>query len=1516
MLTVRRCIAGTVGASLSTVLSLALSTILLAALLAPGMSLAQASRPPTLNSLAGWTLSAMGDSVVGNLVSTSPGSFTGQLQPVNLPPQLRPTVAGFRTGNQGPYTVALIYPSRNLTSFIASLKGTAADDISFSSLVVLMTPPALVRTQLQVPARVGTVVIPVIAGTTRTPAAATSIFSAVTVANNSARTLQLAGANLASLQISGTIDARMLSGTVPPGSQMETDVINAIDLSMALGGNLGLAGRKPAFLTLGNSAMLIKGVSGKLSSGITTSATVNVGGGLQFGAITINYDPVKQVLSIQSTGAGPAGSGLNLPVSNASITQLAFSASIDEQTASKDQFGLVGKYSVANSAPKDFSVALSGGSPAQYAVSLQADMTLGQLLGWQPPGLDTLVIGNVAAGDNYTSGTLTLHGLNFTVVAFKGSGQSVSNAAFAYNGTLALPSMAARLTGTPLADLELLSPVFVLVPAANGSATVQLPAPVRTQLGVSSMALKPGLYLSTQAKPLGDIASLLSKIGYTAATLPLKGNLDPSLLASTGSTLAQAFISAIDLSVPLGTVTIPGGGKAASVSNAYLYVKGLANGSGISASVEGNIAVAAGSSTQNFDSTIRLVKTTAGDSLSVNGTSASIWSAPLGLSWLTLRNLTLSGAIGPTNSVAIAGLTDAGNVRGLTVSADLSEKPGQATDFSLTLSGADIPFADIPGLAALPQANEFSLSNLVLSSQAIGGTLKSRFPLLNAVQAVAFSSAGHWNLAVLLQGLTFSQLLPLPGVATPLLGNAKMDTLAIVISASGVNSTMAALPPSASRVLNAIYGANRAQVSINSGVNLLTTMDAAQLGSAAAAMLPASQKLILQGGIGGMFGDPVSLSLSADIPTIVLPASLKFATLPAGFKTSFFINLSAASIAAGINIATTIAARVSDQTVSFDSTLAFQLGSAGVSIDLQGKTLGPWKNAVGIHGLTLDSGTLLDLKIAPSSEVTLTFSGTSHIGKRVVSLTGSASLLVEAGLIDKGAFQGKLSEIDIEDLMALTNDVVAAAGGKPVTNSLPVLKLTSADLAFASPGVAIPQINLTGGGIRISGDLWFLLNSQALGKALVQISESGMIMDGAMADFKVGPVAFANNKLDSKATLSPPATPYFKVNGGVSLFGKSQTIGLSATLTHIAMQTDLDLGQLMQFDFQASAGAPAGGLSPLDLGMYDMSLAAHLTSDIPAWLRGDGKKPVTAAISTIRTGLAKFTTDLNNAQKSVDSLNTQITQAKIAARKNAQNAQNNLTAAENKVNSLQNQINQMAASIAADNRQIQTCNFTKAVKILVVTVNVPDVVRNATCAVDNVSWEAKVASLTVQQAGLVAGKTAADQTLAALKSGIAGTDVADLDPKVVELEGLLTAANGVLATARQMTQGMANADKLMDTALNQFGQGDLFVLTDGLIQGSLQKAIGGAPVVLGMSFTSKGVAHQLGFALSFTDPLFTLNQLDALALFLFSKALDAAAAGGAQLPPGLSTLVQQAYLAKANAVAAELAKAMAANGLS
>ncbi|MBI2315982.1 MAG: hypothetical protein HYU75_02850, partial [Betaproteobacteria bacterium] len=427
----------------------------------------------------------------------------------------------------------------------------------------------------------------------------------------------------------------------------------------------------------------------------------------------------------------------------------------------------------------------------------------------------------------------------------------------------------------------------------------------------------------------------------------------------------------------------------------------------------------------------------------------------------------------------------------------------------------------------------------------------------------------------------------------------------------------------------------------------------------------------------------------------------------------------------------------------------------GLAIELTGTSDNPWPNPLGIPGLTLNPGTSLGLKVSATSEVDLTFIGKSRIGKKEVDLTGSVGFLIAAKVIDKGAFEGKVSEIGLEDIVALSNAAATAAGGTPSATNFPVAKLTGVDLAFASPGAVVQGMNLSGGGARIAGDLWLVLKDRPLGKFLAQVDGNGIILSGSIADFAIGPLAMRGNTLDARATLMPPAPPYFKVKGGVNLFGKELDGELVLSVTDMELATNLDLGDLLKFDFRARAETPAQGLNAAELAKSDMSLHVYLRSDIPAWLRGPGRKPIEQRFASVRKGLTQFTDDLKAAQQKVSDLNAQIDAARAQVKRERRSAEQNLKAAEDHVNELAANIRQIDNEISSARSHIDTTNYTKSICTWYDVIKrrctshktIPDLGRNAIREANNVKYGVIVAAKTAARESVVAARATADATL-------------------------------------------------------------------------------------------------------------------------------------------------------------------------
>jgi hypothetical protein len=666
-------------------------------------------------------------------------------------------------------------------------------------------------------------------------------------------------------------------------------------------------------------------------------------------------------------------------------------------------------------------------------------------------------------------------------------------------------------------------------------------------------------------------------------------------------------------------------------------------------------------------------------------------------------------------------------------------------------------------------------------------------------------------------------------------------------------------------------------------------------------------------------GGDASVTLSAKIPLAALPARLGFINLPSNVRSSFFITLSPKSARSGVAIEGVIAVKLNNQKVDFDSTIALELDEqGGIAADVQGKSLKPWRNVMGINGLSLDTGSRIEVKTTVSSGQTLTFAGKTHIGSREADVTGSANIL--AGVVDKGAFEVKLDKLTLTDFVTLFNDAVLAGGGQPVKADLPDAKLTNVDIAFASPGLNVPEIGLPDGGIRLAGDLWFLMKDKPLTRVNAEIIKSNrLVMSGDISDFTLGPLALKGNILDIKAQTIPPMPPRFKVRGSAAIMGKKDvSVEIDAALEDTAVVSSLDLGGLLNFDLNASFATPVTGLNAGALAAQDMALNATLKSDIGAWLRGEGQKVVAKVFDSVGSDIKKLAKDFDTAKKKVDSLNGELQKARKRANAGAKTVDEQIAQAQKKVADAAGRVKSLKHEIDLQKDDIHGCNY--SIKICYwwnwkghcsKHKDVPDVARDAKCIVNNGRHAATIVAYEAALKTAQAAMAAADTVLAGLKKGEKGVDIASLDPEVIALEAALITANIALDGAEKLAQGAELGVGQLESGLKALERFDTFALTGSSLNGSYKKAVAGKPVVLGLEFVTAGKPQHLRLAFSLTDSEYNATQLDTLALLVAKNAVEALPGAA----PAVTHLLNNAFNTRYDKANVEVDKAAKDNGL-
>lgn len=951
----------------------------------------------SLSHLTGWELPGIGDVTVSD-VAIGNDYTTGKLTIGKLPV----TLAIFKAAHQTKANVAFQFDDLKLSDLVAAARNTPLDDLQLGKPAFLVVPDENAAKGVVLPepvaAHLGEKALDLKAGA--------NLSASVTAIGAVGDLMGYMGLAKDRLRLAGTLDPRVLSGKLS-GGQLEDAFISQVDLSIPI--NALAPHWKPGFLSFLPDVLSVKGVpiqgnKHALAFGIDTQIKIILGArSVTFDDASVSWDPKTRGVTVASGAIKPDAGLLTLPGKTAEIDSLSFAATFADNAQT---ITLPGTFKIGGQ-PGKFTATLSGGARAEYAIAMDGTVSLTHLTGWELPGLGDVTVSDVAIGNDYTTGTLTIDKLPVNLAVFKAAQQKKFNAAFMF-ADLKLSDLIAAARNTPLDELQLAKPAFIVVPAENAAKAVGLPDPVAAHLGLKALDLKAGANLSAKATASGTVGDLLALLGAAKQGLPLAGGIDPAVLkgGNVGGQLAQAFLDVLDLQIPLGSMTIPGLPDFLHTSGAVLRIKG--ENQGVSAAVGTAVTVAIKGSTLEFDSFVKM-GTAGGQKFAViSGTYPHTWDKPFGVPWLSIGNVTLDATLGGTKTLAVSGTTDLGHIKGLKVTADLMTKGGQIDDIGIALTGADIPLSVLPGLQSIPNANRFALRDVVVSSQAVAATTKTDLKIFDGLRTVVFESGGKWTLAMLHDNLSLANLIPLSGPAKSMLEPLSMKKAVVVISDGGINGRVANLPPPARDLMQQIYGSADRQVTLISGLNLVSEIDLGKVGAGLGKLNRSGVKPVFAGGIGGVFGGPPTINLAAAIPPIDFPKALSFLDPPKNVETAFFIRFQDATEAAiGIELSTLLDVKTKHSRVAFETDIAFQADTqGGFAIDVQGKTDSPWRDAMGIKGLLMKTGTRLEIKATDTSEVTVTFVGLSDVGTKEVKLIGSAGVLAAEGVLDKVAFEG------------------------------------------------------------------------------------------------------------------------------------------------------------------------------------------------------------------------------------------------------------------------------------------------------------------------------------------------------------------------------------------------------------------------------------------------------------------------------------------------------------------------------
>lgn len=463
----------------------------------------------------------------------------------------------------------------------------------------------------------------------------------------------------------------------------------------------------------------------------------------------------------------------------------------------------------------------------------------------------------------------------------------------------------------------------------------------------------------------------------------------------------------------------------------------------------------------------------------------------------------------------------------------------------------------------------------------------------------------NWHLAIGYADIALSDLLPLTGQTV--FKHLTMDHAALVISEHGLDpQPLSDLPAQVRPIFTAVTGSADTRLAMADGITLVASVDptkAGMLKSSLGDLGAKTRKFLFAGTIGGVFSGTKSLDIRADMPEFSLAGLPRFAKLPSGKLTpKLFARYDSAGAKIGASLRATLGITAKGTKHDFDTALAMDVGTAGVSIDVTGTMDEDWTGPFGIKGLTLKGperingkavpGTSIAFNVAETGGVTVTFAGRAKAGAKNIDVT--ASVTADGGVIDAAAFEGSINEIGLADIAAVAKEAIKAASDKTIDMSaLPTAAtMKSVDVAFASPGSNATSVGLHGAGIRFKGDLWMF--DKKLGTLNTDVDDTGFNLSGSVTGFsQIGPLSLRNPTVAAGGGTA--VAPYLKLGGGITLLGSTSTVDIDIGADHMTFDMTDDFSGAWSTKIIATSSA-VSRTSP------NFSVSGAFQGDFEIWL--------------------------------------------------------------------------------------------------------------------------------------------------------------------------------------------------------------------------------------------------------------------------------------------------------------------------
>lgn len=580
----------------------------------------------------------------------------------------------------------------------------------------------------------------------------------------------------------------------------------------------------------------------------------------------------------------------------------------------------------------------------------------------------------------------------------------------------------------------------------------------------------------------------------------------------------------------------------------------------------------------------------------------------------------------------------------------------------------------------------------------------------------------------------------------------------------------------------------------------------------------------------------------------------------------------------------------------------------------------PWKSAFGLKWMTIEDYTM-EFKAKSSGTLGVGFGGKTTIGEKKVDMFASAQIGSEsAGFpiperirLEINDGPNKIGVLSLRDMASVYNEMLKAM---MIPAQLPAKLIPDVSIAGLRKGEG-PKIDLiiaanSNAGFDMSGALIVLGKDIATIEKASLKSTEGLEIKASTKQLKAGPLSFPKMavQVDFRYDPKTKSVPMPKVvfQGEDSFFLGKKTVDLAMALNQFEMRTTQDFGDALKFKFMATTGKAITNFN--QIANADFHLNSSLSSDPAKWINTSGKNAVKDAAREMKKAFNVATAALNSAKKEVSKLEKEINKQRRIVKGERQDAGKALLRAREEVAKLNRTIASLDKRIT---EKFYTINHRRCNQSIDLGLfDAPNYPARAICEVENGATYAEIAWAKTEKTAVMSAKYIAQETVHLTQRGVEGLPV-DVDPRVSGIIAAKALANAGLDVAKLSVKGVSELTKIIDKEVKKINLPNIFSLEQSSIQGSMQKAIKGKPVVLDMNFKLAGKPFGQSFGFSMTDMGFNAKQLEVIVLKVFVDGIVAAGKAAKIIPHALLGEVEQVYLRKQAEVLKVLQLAMTDN---